>query len=140
MRTLNYFAFYACLAQDWKTAHELFGKIGDRWDKEVWTYERRYQLWRDTAAPTTKDFQREPWGLISGVAEGIVRTLAFSPSGKMLAIGYAKGKIVLWDMEEQLPRTRWQADDQEVRSLAFSSDGQLLASGMAIMSDPFPPA
>ena len=57
-----------------------------------------------------------------------VNSLAFSPSGKYLAVGESKGTIQLWDVKTgQVDFLRFEHSDR-VRAVAFSSDGRLLAS------------
>lgn len=61
---------------------------------------------------------------------GLIRALAFDPSGKYLASGSDDKTILLWDWESgdqvSLPLARHRAG---VTSLSFSSDGSMLASG-----------
>ena len=57
-----------------------------------------------------------------------VRSLAFSPDGRMLASSGRKGKVILWDVEagtrnQELNHTDW------VECVTFSPDGRTLASG-----------
>jgi hypothetical protein len=46
---LNQFCLMACHAKDSKTAHELFERIGDRWDADVWSNEGQYRKWKNWA-------------------------------------------------------------------------------------------
>jgi WD40 repeat protein len=61
---------------------------------------------------------------------GLIRSLAFDPSGKYLASGSDDQTILLWDWESgeqvSLPLAKHRAG---VTSLSFSSDGSMLASG-----------
>ena len=43
---LNQFCTLACHANDARTAHELFDRIGDRWDADVWGDEGVYRAWK----------------------------------------------------------------------------------------------
>jgi hypothetical protein len=43
---LNVFCWMACHAKDANTAHELFERIGDRWDGDVWGSEGVYRSWK----------------------------------------------------------------------------------------------
>ena len=43
---LNQFCCLACHANDTKTARELFDRIGDRWDGDVWGDEGVYRAWK----------------------------------------------------------------------------------------------
>jgi WD40 repeat protein/energy-coupling factor transporter ATP-binding protein EcfA2 len=60
----------------------------------------------------------------------LISKLAFSPNGKILAVGDIDNKIILWDVVSRQPlgeplvgHTDW------VNSVAFSPDGKMLASG-----------
>jgi WD40 repeat protein/energy-coupling factor transporter ATP-binding protein EcfA2 len=67
-----------------------------------------------------------------------VRSVAFSPDAKILAMGNQGGKIILWNVEKRQPfgneidTQRYRGQDEEkhgIRSLAFSPDGKILAAG-----------
>lgn len=52
---LNEFCMTACCAHDHTTAHELFERIGDHWDGEIWGNEGQYRKWKNWAEkPTTQ--------------------------------------------------------------------------------------
>jgi WD40 repeat protein len=64
-----------------------------------------------------------------------VRTLAFSPDGKMLAIGYlspGKPRLELWDAATLKLRSTAKVEDRKdfesYRSVAFAADGKMLAA------------
>jgi serine/threonine protein kinase/WD40 repeat protein len=59
---------------------------------------------------------------------GALRSLAFSPDGKVLASGGADRCIFLWDTTTWEARGPLQGHTGEVASLAFSPDGSTLAS------------
>ncbi|MBK9782533.1 MAG: TIR domain-containing protein [Anaerolineales bacterium] len=62
----------------------------------------------------------------------LIRTLAFSPDGKILASGSADNSIVLWDVATSTPLGEPLFGHSEwVMSVAFSPDGKILASGSA---------
>jgi WD40 repeat protein len=55
---------------------------------------------------------------------------AFSPDGRMLAVGAAR-KIQVWELATHKIRCEFTGHQAEVRALAFSPDSRLLASGSA---------
>lgn len=58
-----------------------------------------------------------------------VRSVSFSPCGKVLATGGADGAIRLWDVETCRTKVSLLGHTKTVSSLAFSPDGKVLASG-----------
>jgi hypothetical protein len=46
---LNLYCWMACHAKDGKTAHELFERIGDHWDGDIWGNEGAYRTWKKWA-------------------------------------------------------------------------------------------
>ena len=67
-------------------------------------------------------------GALRDASLGIPEVLAYSPDGKMLAIGTQSGSIWLWQLEDDVIRTL-KGHQQLVDALAFSADGALLVSG-----------
>jgi WD40 repeat protein len=59
---------------------------------------------------------------------GSVRTSAFSPDGKRIAVGNVSGEIRVWDLSSGLEVARFDAKPHPVHALAFSPDSRLLAS------------
>jgi WD40 repeat protein len=69
----------------------------------------------------------EPFG---GHTDGAT-SVAFSPSGKVLAAGSWDNTILLWDVESHQPiGGPLDAEKGSVIDLAFSPDGKLLAAAM----------
>ena len=68
---------------------------------------------------------------------GSVGAVAFSPDGKLLAIGgavpakngYARGEILVWDVASSQQRHVLAGHPGAVGALAFTPDGKILASG-----------
>ncbi len=63
-------------------------------------------------------------------AGSMVYTVAFSPTGKVVACGTENGMIWLWNAATGQPDGKpFTGNEGEVNSLAFSPDGQILATG-----------
>src|SRR5262249_40413702 len=63
---------------------------------------------------------------LTGV-KGTATALAFSPDGKILAIGDNRGTIQLWDIGERKKVAQWTEKGETIASLAFSPDGKWFA-------------
>ena len=59
-----------------------------------------------------------------------IRTMQFSPDGRVLAVGDGDGRVRLWNLASGEPR-EFQAHDLPILCLAFSPDGRTLATGSA---------
>lgn len=58
-----------------------------------------------------------------------IRSVRFSPDGKLLATGAEDRKIRIWDIARKGIRTTYDGHQQEIYSLDFSLDGRLIVSG-----------
>ena len=58
-----------------------------------------------------------------------VRSVAFSPDGKVLAAGTEDGTLEFWDVEARKLRLTLPAHSAPTIALAYSPDGKMLASG-----------
>ena len=58
-----------------------------------------------------------------------VRSVRFSPDGKLLATGAEDRKIRIWDIANRGIRNTYDGHQQEIYSLDFSLDGRLIVSG-----------
>ena len=56
-------------------------------------------------------------------------SLAYSPTGKQLALGSSEGLILLWDVAENKITAQLYDRQGRVLALAFSPDGKILAAG-----------
>lgn len=59
-----------------------------------------------------------------------VRSIAFTPDGRLLVSGSWDGKVVVWDLISDLPLMTYELSD-EVWAVAVSPDGQVIAAGTA---------
>jgi len=57
-----------------------------------------------------------------------IQSLAWSPDSQYLAAGTASGRIILWDMEKQIPIALLIGHKSEVTGFSWSPDGKQLAS------------
>ncbi|KAF9458229.1 WD40-repeat-containing domain protein [Collybia nuda] len=58
-----------------------------------------------------------------------IRSVRFSPDGKLLATGAEDRKIRIWDIAKKRVRHVFDGHQQEIYSLDFSKDGRLIVSG-----------
>jgi WD40 repeat protein len=78
---------------------------------------------------------------VLALSEGHVQSVAFSPDGKTIAVGYGvkgvvAGGVVLWDVasRKRLVDEPFVVKEGEVGSVAFSPDGKIIAAGYADIS------
>jgi len=83
------------------------------------------KLWDVPGGNQTGIFKQT--GILEKGARDPVRTLAFSPSGKTLAMGSGR-TVMLRDVDTQELIAIFPAHDDDITSLAFSYDGQFLIS------------
>jgi WD40 repeat protein len=60
---------------------------------------------------------------------GGIQSTAYSPDGRLVAMGGANGEVAVWDAETGQERWAWNAHDSKAARLAFSPDGRHLATG-----------
>src|SRR5262249_20845009 len=60
--------------------------------------------------------------------KGVASSLAFSPDGKLLAVGAGDGRITLLEVETGLTRSSFIGTPGDVSCLAFTFDGKVLVS------------
>ncbi|GLB45212.1 putative anaphase-promoting complex subunit 4 WD40 domain [Lyophyllum shimeji] len=58
-----------------------------------------------------------------------IRSVCFSPDGKLLATGAEDKQIRIWDIQKKRIRSVFDGHQQEIYSLDFSADGRLIVSG-----------
>ncbi|KZT02993.1 WD40 repeat-like protein [Laetiporus sulphureus 93-53] len=58
-----------------------------------------------------------------------IRSVCFSPDGKLLATGAEDKQIRIWDIAKKRIRNVFDGHQQEIYSLDFSKDGRLIVSG-----------
>ncbi len=110
----NRFSFASALSPDGRTlalgAHE--------WTPQGWKT-RDITLW-ETASGKIRGTFSPPCGL---------RSMMFSPDGRLLAVAGDDRAVHLWDMLKNQWLRHWPGHLGEIGTLAFSRDGRRLASG-----------
>ncbi len=61
--------------------------------------------------------------------QGSVRSIAFSPDGKYMALGSDDETVKIWSFEQKKEITTLKGHNGVVFSVSFSSNGKYLASG-----------
>ena len=61
--------------------------------------------------------------------DGMVRDVAFSPDGKILATTSDDNNVMLWDVATGAELKTLEGHKEDVKQLAWSRDGKMLASG-----------
>ena len=89
------------------------------------SYDYTARLWDTDTGQPLRTFRMVAKNVIFYSGSAVVRSLAFSPDGKMLGPGDAYNGLLLWNLDTGIPMS----GGGSVRSLAFSSDGVTLATG-----------
>lgn len=58
-----------------------------------------------------------------------IRSVCFSPDGKLLATGAEDRRIRVWDIESRTVKCHFDGHEQDIYSLDFSRNGRIIASG-----------
>ncbi len=85
----------------------------------------------DQDAPSAKNRAGESWSPLT-VADSTVMSLAYSPDGRLLAMGCQDGTVRLCDTTTRTVAATLATKAEEVRHLLFSPDGRTLATGTAL--------
>ncbi len=101
---------------------EVWGKAALSADGTRLAVTSQYGLWlRD--GHTGEEIAR-----LGGAADGIRRSLAFSPDGSILAGGGSDGRVRLWDVASGSYKDTPERHRGKVLAMAFSADGATLAT------------
>jgi WD40 repeat protein len=123
---LNKFCLLATIAGDRQTAHELFTKLGNDWDRSLWKTVAYYESRRRWARPDALTGQQRK--VLEGHS-GAVMAVGFSPDGRRLATGGTDRRVVIWDAETgESGQVLVTPHRRAVTSVVFSPDGSLLAT------------
>ncbi|MFD9303168.1 WD40 repeat domain-containing serine/threonine protein kinase [Streptomyces sp. NPDC060048] len=85
----------------------------------------------DHDAPSAKNRAGDLWSALT-VAGSTVMSLAYSPDGRLLAVGCQDGTVRLCDTTTRTTAATLATKAEEVRHLLFSPDGRTLATGTAL--------
>jgi hypothetical protein len=124
---LNNFCRFACLAHDKTTARELFERIGTRWNKRLWKRFGLFQTWKAWADPASPPVILDPMRKLERRGDARARAAAFIGTGKLVAIGYDDGVVILWDVTAGTPAVWLPTLERKVEDLAVSPDGKSIA-------------
>jgi WD40 repeat protein len=88
---------------------------------------RTITIWQASTRQPVRDWELADSEFIEGY--GGRPTLAFSPDGRLLAVGTPRGSVQLWDKDTGKILASVKGHDASVHALAFRADGRALASG-----------
>jgi WD40 repeat protein len=84
---------------------------------------------KNPKGPPTRARAADPDLFVLKGHAGGATSVAFSPDGKLLAVGCNDGSVKVWDTTSGKELRRWQAHDGTYCRVAFSPDGKILATG-----------
>jgi WD40 repeat protein len=109
--------------------------LDDQYSPDIWSESRgRFSLDGMTLAYGDKAGRIRLLETAAGQTRATLNTVpiesfAFSPDGRLLAIGQPTGELSFWDLAVQKELLRFAAHSDKITTLAFSFDGQSLATG-----------
>jgi WD40 repeat protein len=129
-RNLSTFSYFACLAGDRETARQLFDRLGNQWDHDIWGNAGYYEKWKTWAF--SKEQTIKPKFSID-LEQEICLRLNINGDGETLAFGCKSGKIILYNTKTNAKRV-FEGHNAAISSIAFSPDHKLLATCSCIFA------
>lgn len=123
---MNKFCLLATVAGDRETAHGLFTKLEDNWDRTLWQTPANFESRRRWARPDALTGRQQQ--VFEG-HNGAVMSVAFSPDGRRLATGGTDRRVIIRNVDTgETLQTLLTPHRRAVTSIAFSPDGAQLAT------------
>ncbi len=73
--------------------------------------------------------RKEGWYKPLSIHHQRIYAVAYSPDGRWVASGSADATVILWDLDGECVRFKFDDPDMSIQTIAFSPDGQYLAAG-----------